>query len=44
MKLHIKELQKKVDSLTSEKYEAEKQAAVAEAKFEQLVKTDLTKK
>lgn len=35
-KQNLKELQKIIDSITSDKYEAEKRAAVAEAKFEQL--------
>ena len=43
MKVQIKDLQKRVDLLTQEKYEAEKNAAVAEAKFDQLIKTDPTK-
>lgn len=36
LKENLKELQKRIDSLTSEKYEAQKRAAVSEAKFEQI--------
>lgn len=36
MKQQIRELQSKVEALTSDKYEAEKRSAVAEAKFDQL--------
>ena len=43
MKVQIKDLQKRVDLLTQEKYEAEKNAAVAEARFDQLIKKDPTK-
>ncbi len=43
MKQQIKELQTRVDSLTSEKYEAEKQAAVAKAKFDQLTESTTKK-
>lgn len=39
MKQQIKELQTRVESLISEKYEAEKLAAVAKAKFDQLVES-----
>lgn len=35
-KVKIKELQEKVDALSAEKYDAEKRAAVAEAKFQQI--------
>lgn len=43
MKQQIKELQTRIDSLTSEKYDAEKRAAVAEAKFDQLITSPLKK-
>ena len=43
MKQLIKALQIRVDSLTSEKFDAEKRAAVAEAKFDQLVTNPLKK-
>jgi chromosome segregation ATPase len=43
IKQQIKELQLRVDSLTTEKFEAEKRAAVAEAKFEQLIASPIKK-
>ena len=43
MKQQIKELQSRVDSFTSEKFDAEKRAAVAEAKFDQLVTSPIKK-
>ena len=43
MKEQIKELLTRVDSLTSEKFAAEKSAAVAEAKFDQLITSPLKK-
>ncbi len=43
MKQQVKELQTRVDSLTSEKFDAEKRAAVAEAKFEQLITSPIKK-
>jgi chromosome segregation ATPase len=42
-KQRIQELQLRVDSLTTEKFEAEKRAAVAEAKFEQLIASPIIK-
>lgn len=44
MKEQIKSLQSRIDLLTQEKYEAEKLAAVAEAKFEQLTQQDKSRK